>query len=148
MKALLKNSLYGLACASVMMVSVSGTANAGAGGWSSQGYGTTMYATNTYYPGSVIQALSGTPSTAIITTLNWNVSSTFSTYDSGKRYRIIQDNAWFIDVTSASGVTSAFAGLPANRQIQFVTSVQWPTTKIMTPAINVGAERVSVTYSY
>ena len=145
----ISNAIRGVACAALLSVGLPAAANAASGAYGAQGYGTTMYQTNWLYWGSVIQPVGSIPSTATLANIYWSIDSTSSiNYNSGKRYRILHNNTSYMDVSNASGGTSAFTGLAANKPFQFGTYVTYPTTKVMSPYIYVGVERITVNYNF
>lgn len=131
------------------VVSIGAFANpASAGSWSSQGYGTTMYQTNWWYWGSLIQPVGSIPPTATISNVYWNVS--MSSYPSGLLVRICHNGKTGTcgDTTSASGGTTYFSGYAANKPFQFGTAVSDTVTRMLSPYINVGVEQITVNYNY
>ncbi|MFE0590631.1 flagellar protein FlhE [Micromonospora echinospora] len=113
--------------------------------------GAVLYQTNWWYSSSTVNALPGTPAASSIGTIYWSysisnqsnvIAQLCNPNGPGQLLCLDLPNGW------ATGNTTAWAGLSAQRAWLFRLAVLDPVTKVLSPYRYGGQHQVIVNYTY
>jgi hypothetical protein len=154
MKKFLKSAFL----ASVMSLAGIAAAHASSAAWSNQVNEPLIYQTNFTEGPSNVPALSGTPSTGLISTVSWAWGYNASTYGADPAYTLEAkicigtfcgfNNAGNKVGTSVTG-TTYYSGKPANSTFKFYVTANSSVTKAFVSALNPSRQfAITVNYTY